>query len=243
MSHLVYCIMREDPKAPAELPLDGCGRRVSALAEQGLLAAVSQIPEEDIAPTVGRLQAFAAVIESLHAVRTVLPMRYGCLVPNAERVAELLRERGAEFASALDGVEGCVEMSIRAILDGDPGTASTPPPCCASPDVSGGKQYLASRKALYARQTLSATTADALGERAVAVFRGLFVRHVSEYAPLPSGPCRMPVLSLHFLVRRSCIESFRSAFEMLDRNESAKMLLSGPWPPYNLVQPVKGVFR
>jgi len=241
--------MREDGNLPGVcLPLDGGGHSVRVVTEQGLAAAISQVLDPDIAPTVGRLQAFAAVVEALHAVgpagsaRTVLPMRYGCLLPTEGRVVALLRERGPEFAAALDGVEGCAEMSVRAILDEDPIAAASPRARCDPPDASEGEAYLVSRKACYARQTLSAQTAAALGERAVAVFRGLFVRYVSEYSPHPSRPYRVPILSLHFLVRRSHVESFRRVFQVLERSESAKMLLSGPWPPYNFVQPGKGAF-
>jgi len=245
MSHLVYCIMREDGNLPGVcLPLDADGHAVRVVTEQGLAAAISEVPDPVPSASLGQLQAFVAVVENLHAMRTVLPMRYGCVLPTEGRVAALLRERGPEFADALDAVEGCAEMSVRAILDEDSaghanreiGVPGIQPPW---------KAYLASRQACYASQTLSVKTAAALGERAAAVFRGLFVRYVSQYS-LPSAcqsgdwRSRNPqtaVLCLHFLVRRSRIESFRSVFQALDRGESAKMLLSGPWPPYNFVQP------
>ena len=50
-------------------------------------------------------------------------------------------------------------------------------------------------------------------------------------APSP----RLPLLSLYFLVDRAVVESFRQAFRRLSEAESARLLLSGPWPPYNFV--------
>jgi hypothetical protein len=242
MTYLVYCILRGDGQTHGSLPLAGSQESVCLVTEQGLAAAVSQVLDSDVRPTVRRLRTFAAVIEGLHEMHTVLPMRYGCLLPTRAQVVALLRERGPEFADALDGVEGCTEMSIRAILDEKRIATSSPPAPFDLPDVSVGKAYLAARKANYARQTLSAQAATAIVERAAAVLRGLFVRYVSEYSPFPSAPYDVPMLSLHFLVRRAHIESFRRVFRMLEFSESAKMLLSGPWPPYNFVQVEKGQF-
>jgi hypothetical protein len=43
------------------------------------------------------------------------------------------------------------------------------------------------------------------------------------------------LLSLYFLVPGSAVESFRQAFRHLSATEPARLLLSGPWPPYNFV--------
>ena len=45
------------------------------------------------------------------------------------------------------------------------------------------------------------------------------------------------ILSLNFLVPRRSVESFRRTFQEISRKEGMKMLLSGPWPPYNFVLP------
>ena len=67
-------------------------------------------------------------------------------------------------------------------------------------------------------------------ERCRAQFAGLFVKCTTE-APSP----RLPLLSLYFLVPRPAVTSFRQAFRQLTETESARLLLSGPWPPYNFV--------
>jgi hypothetical protein len=60
---------------------------------------------------------------------------------------------------------------------------------------------------------------------------GSFVRHKVEFPS--SGRSRL--LSLYFLVPRDSVGCFRRAARGLHRNESVKLLLSGPWPPYNFV--------
>jgi hypothetical protein len=249
VSFLVYCITREDASVHGRLPLAGNDRAVHFVTQPGLAAAISEVLDSDVAPTAPRLRTFAAVVEALHGVCTILPMRYGCVLPAEERVVALLRERAPEFMAALDGVEGCAEMSIRAIFDENPVAPSSPQVLVPKfnlgtrmlgtrrepPNVSGGRAYLAARKAYYARQTLSAQAATAVVERAAAVLRGLFVRYVSAYSPFPTMPHNVPMLSLHFLVRRERVEPFREVFRALNLSESAKMLLSGPWPPYHFV--------
>ena len=51
--------------------------------------------------------------------------------------------------------------------------------------------------------------------------------------------------SLYFLIPRESIDAFRQAFRQLSKTDSARLLLSGPWPPYNFVQPehTEGVYR
>jgi len=126
---------------PFLLPAGVDGGAVRMLAEQGLAAAVSAVPEREesatvgsrpvatagtslagqasrgtFAPTIPRAMAFARVVEALHAAGTVLPMRYGCLLDAPDEVMELLRRRRGEFLASLDRLEGCAEMGIRVLL-------------------------------------------------------------------------------------------------------------------------------
>jgi hypothetical protein len=51
--------------------------------------------------------------------------------------------------------------------------------------------------------------------------------------------------SIYFLIPRESIDAFRQVFRQLSKTDSARLLLSGPWPPYNFVQPehTEGVYR
>jgi hypothetical protein len=44
-----------------------------------------------------------------------------------------------------------------------------------------------------------------------------------------------PTVSLYFLVRQADLLLFRQSCAELLNSSSAKLLLSGPWPPYNFV--------
>jgi hypothetical protein len=45
------------------------------------------------------------------------------------------------------------------------------------------------------------------------------------------------MLSLYFLVKREEVEKFRQIFQAFASRYSARILLSGPWPPFNFVLP------
>lgn len=90
--------------------------------------------------------------------------------------------------------------------------------------------YLTARKAHYAHQDRWTEKYRQVSDRCLARLAGMFVKSKLE-APTPS----LPLLSLYFLIPRSTVEPFRLAFRQLTETESARLLLSGPWPPYNFV--------
>jgi hypothetical protein len=53
----------------------------------------------------------------------------------------------------------------------------------------------------------------------------------------PQSTIHNPFPSLYFLVQKGAVDPFRKAFRHIHSNGSARLLLSGPWPPYNFVQP------
>ncbi len=97
--------------------------------------------------------------------------------------------------------------------------------------------YLTARKAHYAHQDHWTTEYRQAADRCQAQFAGLSVKCKTE---APSA--RLPLLSLYFLLPRPAVESFRQAFRQLTETESARLLLSGPWPPYNFVTAGPGLW-
>jgi hypothetical protein len=175
--------------------------------------------------------AYARVVEALHRVETVLPLRYGGMLDTARQARELLCARRAELLASLAKVEGCVEMGLRILL-GEPTR-----PAEAAPVPSTARAYLASRRALYAdRDGARADSGELIG-RIQEALEGLFVQSRLEQSP--AGDRR--VLSLYFLVRREREAEFRKAFQGLHGKCSARLLLSGPWPPYNFAGVVNSV--
>jgi len=170
-------------------------------------------------------------------------MRYGCVVPQESQVIQFLEEHGPQYEALLQELDGCVEMGLRVLLASGPWAAVTPggPEGCrevagphpAAPPAAAdrlGLAYLTARKAHYARQDRWTKEYIQAAARCQAQFAGLYVKAKTE-APSP----RLPLLSLYFLVPRRAVPSFRLAFRHLTETEPARLLLTGPWPPYNFV--------
>ncbi len=251
---------RDNQKPETLLGVDG--QPVFMVDKNGLSAAISRITYENLTPDISRIRVYEKVIESFHqdnAVRGVIPMRYGCLFEEETQVIQLLKERCKQYEAILKELEGCVEMGIR-ILISDFGfmmlTLTSPFPessiCACQPlslqamaggfnpySTSPGRAYLAARKSHYAQQERLTKKVSEVIEGCRAAFAGLFVKCKTESSLFlnPQTIIYNPMLALYFLVPRRSIESFREVFWHMSFKESAKLLLSGPWPPYNFVLP------
>ncbi len=243
MSCLCYCIGRH-PGPELAAPLLGVGGHpVYRLTHRRLRAAVSMVNRADLAPDLPKIRAYERVVLSCHRQDTVIPMRYGCVVEQESQAIQLLEEHGSRYEALLQELEGCVEMGLRVLLPSGPWAAVIPGgpegsrevagPCPPDPAAAAdrlGLAYLTARKAHYVSQDRWTTEYRQAADRCQAQFAGLYVKCKTE-APSP----RLPLLSLYFLVPRPAVESFRRAFRQLTESESARLLLSGPWPPYNFV--------
>jgi len=212
---------------------------VYQVAHRRLSAAFSRISPADLTPDLPRLRAFAWVVHSYHLQGPIIPLRYGCIVPQESQIADFLDEHDLHYEALLKDLEGCVEMGLRILLPAaslggvSPGSPKGGQEV-AKPDLQApsrlGLAYLTARKAHYARQDRWTREYRQAEERCLTHFKGLFVRSKTE-GPSP----RLPLLSLYFLVPASQVEAFRQVFQRLTETESARLLLSGPWPPYNFV--------
>lgn len=241
MNCLVYCIFETQGEAPVQLPVGMDGEPVSLVQAKGLSAAVSRgmagVAGEH--PGVAQLLAYERVVEAFDRQRAVLPMRYGCLLPGEAEVRALLHQNHRAYGAALRDLEGRTELGIRIALEpGGTGAADLADPPGMPPDL-GGRTYLEQRQRYYAAVDGSARRQKAVGERCRAALSGLFVRCKAEVPAAAHPLFKRPLLSLYFLVEREKVDAFRQVFQTLDRQVEAKMLLSGPWPPYNFV-PQKG---
>ena len=233
MKHLVYCALR-DARGPMRciLPAGVEGAQVLLVAEGGLAAACSVVPDTCATPTVPRATAFAWVVGALHAVTAVLPFRYGNFLDSGEQVLNLLRVHRAEFLQSLEEVEGCDEMGLRILLEDRAGLACAQPACAAAGGT--GREFLEGLRAYYATQECDESVPAHAAAEARRALEGLAVKCRAQRSSAPASPLGR-VLSLFFLVRRENVDRFREAFRQLQQETPAKMLLTGPWPPYNFV--------
>lgn len=261
-SLLVYCVC-ESPQGPAPAEIRGVdGHPVYLIDDDGLCVVVSHLrqPPVAVAADVSRILDFEKVVEVFHHDRTVLPFRFGCVLDGEIRVREVLRARRGEYQAFLRRLNGCVEMGVRLLL---PWKERTPSGEGVSPDstadgtvpagTSPGLRYLNDRRARYQEEKRLALEEeeDQTVERCRTAFAGLYADFRSELSRI-RGPGAsegdhaasrgrdgaepgVRMASLAFLVKRDREKAFREAFRVLSRKEGMKVLLSGPWPPYNFV--------
>ena len=233
MSYHLYCALRRPESADPAMPPGVGGQTVFLVCHQHLGLAVSRVAEGDLSFDLAGLRAHEQVVSSLNRYRTVIPWRYGCRLADESQVARLLLERGPRYTALLQELDGCVEMGIRLLVP-----APAMPQAVQGPEgledgvgpTSPGLAYLKTREVHYRRLEGWSREHDRLARELESTFSGLFAKVKAE-----GPPPRLPLLSLYFLVPRPRVASFRQRFRRFSRTAAAKLLLSGPWPPYNFV--------
>jgi len=218
MKYLLYCICRQD----AEEPPQEQGIRV--VAGHGLAAAVSQMDEPIAAPDVAALLAYEKVVEKIHAVRDVIPLRYGCLLESEEQIVRLLDDHCQEYEAMFVQIRGMTEMGIRLLW---PERAMPLPSLPQSP----GAAYLAALRSRHSAEVALSPEESLLADQIVARLARCSTGQRRAATSLPHGR----LLSLCFLTPKIGIDEFRSMARQIALPRGVKLLLSGPWPPYNFV--------
>jgi len=223
MKYLLYCVF-PNPDLRWRRGLRGVGRRSVFLVERnGLSAAVSRISNADLSPDIPRVLAYQSVIESVHRWGAVIPFRYGSVFEQESQIAGLLEERGRLYAELLRKLDGWVEMGVRVLSQsverGQPFSSLA------------GVAYLATQREHYAQADRICREQERISRQIHRLLVGHFARSKTETSFL--GGNRL--LSLYFLVHKNSILPFRKAFQRMSRLPAARVLTTGPWPPYNFV--------
>ena len=99
--------------------------------------------------------------------------------------------------------------------------------------VVNGRAYLALRKVHYRMQEETTQGRQALIDRYIQTFTGLYTRYRTE-TDTKKGAV---ILSIYFLTPESKVNRFRETFGEMMAEGNDESLISGPWPPYNFVTP------
>jgi hypothetical protein len=262
MKYLIYCIFHTPKHQKSAVPLGVDDLSVALVSNNGLTAAISGITQPNLLPNVSRILTYKQVVEFFHIDRTVIPMRYGCMLNAKQQVIRLLEEHGGQYGRLLDTIKGCVEMGILVLIadcrlsersvDADLSGKivgakrrsrfigedlrnselenSHPQSAIRNPHSHiSGKAYLSARETHYDREDQMDKEIGTVLDHFRRAFSGLYIRFKSEF--------QNHLLSLFFLVPRDAVEHFRQVFLNISQDAAAKLLLSGPWPPYNFVIP------
>jgi hypothetical protein len=217
MRYLIYGIVAPDSA--------GCPPGTLLLTTHGLAAVASAVEEIRAPPTVSSLLAFEKVVEALHARQAVIPLRYGCVMDDEAAVLRLLENHRQDYGALLARLQGMTEMGIRVLWPARPAALPGPPP-------SPGARYLASLRSRYPSTHPLAGEEAQLADGIIASLSDCSVEQRREV----SSSSQRRLLSLYFLTSRAGVERFRNQARQICPPSGAKILLSGPWPPYNFAR-------
>ena len=179
--------------------------------------------------TLGPLE-HANLLAAIHAHISILPVRYGTVLPDEEAVRHFLSNRRANLLDDLDRLHGTAEIGLRIKL---------PTALCQRNHLRravhitrtchpfdtwlpGGRRY-----ELHDQLDTQAQLAVATCVRVVS---GLY-RSWQRLSPEPLG-----IVRLAFLVERKLSEAFVERVKMFRTMEIGRRCgLVGPWPPYSFV--------
>ena len=232
MSCLLYCVGRGGLCQESDTPCGVQSQPVFLVSGNGLSAVVSELLESDSPPDVETVLAYEKVVEYYFGRATVVPMRYGCFARESSDVAALLARHREAYDALLQQLEGFVEMGVEVLSGESAGTNSTDPqpasPNGACDADKSGAAYLSGRKAHYCASDRTAGQQNEVIESLCGALAGTFARHKVER---PVAGSRL--LSVYFLVPRARAAHFRDVTRESCTEGHTKLLLSGPWPPYN----------
>jgi hypothetical protein len=236
-----------DPDAPL-FPLEACG----------LVAAVSHVPaetfeEEPLNALLTDLPKLTpVVVRHEEAIRSLLPvapalvpMAFGTVYRNEERIAALLREQREALTATLEELRGKDEWGIKLfaehsrLLAGVAGMSAAVQHLQTEAETAGtGRAYLLRKQR---EKLVAAEASQALRDGCVAVIEGLSALSASvrtEAPPAQQPDDRQLVLKAAFLVERVRVAEFKDAAAALAERYSPLGLdieLSGPWAAYSFV--------
>ena len=211
MSLLLYGIVAEN-SLPADLD------ESLRLAHAGGLAAVTACCEQ-ADQDVETVLAFGNVVERIHQHTTIIPIRYGSLLPDEAAVIEHLAEKSEHYSQRLAELEGCEEMGVRLPM------ATPEPNPNPNTKTSSGHEYLQALKRKYSATEQAEKEAAALDLALV----GLYRKRCGE----PGLFAGQPMYLVSYLVPRTQLDAFRAQLDGLFTAGTHRGIISGPWPPYN----------
>jgi hypothetical protein len=219
----------------------GVGDSPVQTVERGSVAAlVSEVPGETVPPRAKNLTAHTEVLRAAMDDGTVLPMRFGVLMPDADTVArDLLETREPWLTGMLDALEGRVEMTVSSMYHADVLLTEV---VSSDPTIAALRERVQSRPAAathFARIRLGELVAQAVDARRAADAEAILdaLRPLAD-SFVPGEPLheRM-VVNAAFLVHRDRLTKFDAAVERVSAERADRMhfRLTGPLPPFSFV--------
>jgi ribosomal protein S13 len=235
----VYGVVRasEAPKIDAA----GFGRdaRVRNLTEGELTAIVSDVDAGFVEAGREDLERHMAVLEQAALSATVVPLRFGTVMPDDDAVtAELLRGRAAEIEERLAALDGRVELTLSGTYE----ERIFGEVVAEQPEVAALRERVRGRDenaTYYDRIRLGELVAEAMAAKRQRDTEQVLakLRPLADDVRVGDVSHERSVLKASFLVHRDRLPEFdRAAEEVAAQNRTRiRFNYAGPLPPYDFV--------
>lgn len=202
------------------------------IAHNEIAAVVGECAGPSPSNTADAVWRHEEVVEALMEERSVLPARFGTLMPSHDHVGNILRQFYDTFTADLTRVRGRVEIGVRFLYTREDGGAGDRWPDEPAPGATGpGAAFLRARLA-RARRLTNSRRAEM---RAIREAYERLAPH-ADASRLDREPSDRYGVGAAFLVPRERVASFQSLMVgVAGDNAGLALLCTGPWPPYSFV--------
>src|SRR3989338_1671881 len=141
----LYCVSRRGLSLPDTLKGVGEGP-LEVITWEGLAGVCSVLPKDGYSPTLQDLFLHKEVVEYVHTLLAVIPMRFSTTLKRREAVVELLQRHSSRLEETLDRLEDMVEISLRVVLEGEERNPIPIPGYGERAETPSGIEYLRQKR-------------------------------------------------------------------------------------------------
>lgn len=214
---------------------------VSPVASEGLAALTSDVPDEFLEAGRDELLTHSRVLEQALENGTVLPMRFGVVLPDEKSVRdELLAPHSEELEAQLRDMDGKVEINLKVLHDEEiilrEALAEIPEAAELRQSIQGKPEDAT----YYERIRLGELIAQALDDKREQTGPGIVERLSPHAVAVQVGEPAHERMALNasFLVERKNLERFDKAVDELGEAQGGRIRIkyTGPLPPHSFVE-------
>lgn len=214
---------------------------VSRVCSERLAALTSDVPDDFIEAGRDELLTHSRVLEQALEQGTVLPMRFGVVLPDEQAVREeLLAPHSEELEAQLRDMDGKVEINLKALHDEETILREA---LAENPEAAELRQSIQGKPedaTYYERIRLGELISQALDDKREQTGPAI-VDRLSPYAvavQVGDPVHERMALNASFLVERKNLEHFDKAVDELGEEQGGRIRLryTGPLPPHSFVE-------
>jgi len=236
----VYGVVRADDASSSKLT--GINDEpVSPVTSEGLAALTSDVPDDFLEAGRDELLTHSRVLEQALEHGTVLPMRFGVVLPDERSVRdELLAPHSEELEAQLRDMDGKVEINLKVFHDEDTILREAVAEIPEAAELRQSIQGKPEDATYYERIRLGELIAQALDDKRE-LTEPAIVDRLSQYAvavQVGDPAHERMALNASFLVQREDLGRFDKAVDELGEEQGGRIRIryTGPLPPHSFVE-------